>query len=340
MIEITESSVRDALRAVRYGKALDRSPLLHLAQVEARLGSEGLDDSGPAREWAFQQIAHDAMLEGLAHARGGDVSSPATLAPEAFLASMPADFERVDIDREAWSVLVLRHVAASRAENAEVAARLAVTKRTLIRRLNRGYELLAGALREREAAALRALRDEAGELRWDVGARKATAGGASPLVGRQTGAAAADRPLDRVRAAAVMGVEALAALDPDDLLAAARHVPESLDAYWLVRLAEWSRPRHRLDERFVELTMLVEGATHGTGGHRAAPERFDRHSRKSSPGFRIGPSRRRHPGAGKDDAAGGISRSMHGAARRCACTTKSLVPVRCPSPRDGAEPRP
>ena len=151
MIEITESAVRDALRAVRYGKALNRSPLLHLAQVDARLRAEGMDDSGPAREWAFQQLAHEAVLEGLARARGGDASSSAALAPDAFLASMPADFERVDIDREAWSVLALRHVAASRAENAEVAARLAVTKRTLIRRLNRGYELLAGVLRAREA---------------------------------------------------------------------------------------------------------------------------------------------------------------------------------------------
>ena len=73
----------------------------------------------------------------------------------------------------------------------------------------------------------------------------------------------------------MIGAQALAALDPDDLLAASRHVPESLDAYRLVRLAEWSMPRHRLDERFVELTMLIEGATDGAGGRRTAPERFD-----------------------------------------------------------------
>jgi hypothetical protein len=54
--EITEASVRDGLRALRYAKPLVGSPLLGLRALELRLRREGLHDSDEAKEWLLHRL--------------------------------------------------------------------------------------------------------------------------------------------------------------------------------------------------------------------------------------------------------------------------------------------
>lgn len=76
--------------------------------------------------------------------------------------------------------------------------------------------------------------------------------------------------------AAVLGDQAHVALAPEVLAAVARHAPLDLTAYHLSRIAAWALPRHRLDRRFVALTLLVDqGAAATTERWRAEPRRFD-----------------------------------------------------------------
>ncbi|MCB0216649.1 MAG: hypothetical protein KDH92_08450, partial [Chloroflexi bacterium] len=157
LAQLTEANTREALRALRFAKPLAGSPLIHLAQVDAALAAEGLDDTPELRAWLLHRIVHTLSVTALARSRGLETLARDALTPEAFLAEMVADFRADAVDREAWSVLCLRHVAEARVANAELADRLGVTTRTVIRRLGRGYALLTDRLREQERAALREL---------------------------------------------------------------------------------------------------------------------------------------------------------------------------------------
>ena len=57
---------------------------------------------------------------------------------------------------------------------------------------------------------------------------------------------------------AVRGEIEYAALSPDTVAEIMKHRPASLTEYRLGRVAEWSQPQFRLDERFVALTLLID----------------------------------------------------------------------------------
>lgn len=270
---LTEANVREALRAMRFAKPLAGSPLLGLALLDAELEREGLEDASEARAWLLQRTMEEEGLAGLGRARG--LAAPAeALAPEPFLEAMAEDFRVGDLDLEAWSTLCLRHVVDARLPNPELADRMGVTKRTIIRRLGRGYALMTERLRERELLALSeraARRTEAAPVPPAAAETARERGGApSPAAG---GATAADRAALR---AALLETPPGPLPPPDALARIARSPAADLDEQRLGRVATWAAPRYRLDTRFVALTVLVdEGEEALAGRWQARPERYE-----------------------------------------------------------------
>jgi formylglycine-generating enzyme required for sulfatase activity/DNA-binding SARP family transcriptional activator len=72
----------------------------------------------------------------------------------------------------------------------------------------------------------------------------------------------------------VLDAGAEVALPADLVAAAARHSPLDLAAYHLGRIAAWSLPRYRLNQRFVALSLLVDQGEVATERWRVEPTRF------------------------------------------------------------------
>jgi len=62
-------------------------------------------------------------------------------------------------------------------------------------------------------------------------------------------------------------------LSPVDLQAVMSHPATDLTTFWLGRIAEWSLPRYQLDDRFVELTLLVDQGEESAAGRWKAKEK-------------------------------------------------------------------
>lgn len=272
---ITEAHLRDALRSLRFAKPLAGSPLLGLSVLDARLANEGLADTVELREWLLGQLLVEVVRAGLAGARGVAPDTLEERALEDFLEEMPRDFRPGEIDREAWSMLYLRQVLAAATPNPELAERLGVTKRTLMRRMSRGYALVADELRRMELAEPR----PGGSTRKPAPRTGDAGAQGSEDLGPPTEAerlpAATRAALDALLAE-VLGRPGRVALGPDALRLVAQHGPLDLRGQRLARVATWSLPRHRIDERFVELTLLLDrGAQGGASRWRAEAERYD-----------------------------------------------------------------
>lgn len=75
---------------------------------------------------------------------------------------------------------------------------------------------------------------------------------------------------------AVRDPEATVALSAAQLMQLASHHPADLRGYRLARVAEWSQPRYRLDDRFVRLALLVDQGEDAVSGRwEAGDERYD-----------------------------------------------------------------
>jgi formylglycine-generating enzyme required for sulfatase activity len=297
---ITEANVREALRAMRFAKPLGPSPLLSLHALDEALAAEGVEDSPEIRAWLLQRMLGKEIGLRLARARRVDALPDADLLPPRFAEGMLEDFRAGDIEREAWSMLCLRHVVDDPVANDELSERLAVTKRTLIRRLGRGYALMADALRERELAAMRRRAEARGDREANARgaptdatphAADATAPPASaPTTHARSdaGPAAASRasgtppgpsPDTRLRTLrdAVIAEQPANELPAALLAAVARHSARDLAAQRLQRIATWSAPQYQLDARFVALSLLIDlGETARAGRWQARHERFGR----------------------------------------------------------------
>jgi formylglycine-generating enzyme required for sulfatase activity len=252
--EITEAVVRDALWAIRYGRPLTRNALVSLDAVTVRLRTEGVEESARTREWMVGRLLDDLVADALARTR------PANAGAIAGGQSLRAEIERLRVDftlgspaAEAWSVLRARYLATHPMQMQEMADGLDVGARTLARRLSQGHEMLVTALRETEVAAKREL---------------ARAGGVPVhrrIVPDPTAGTARSAATTSALLAAVRDGEPIARLSPATLNEFIRRPVADMVQYRLSRIAEWSDPRHALDERFVGLTLLVDQGEDATG---------------------------------------------------------------------------
>jgi len=176
--DITTDTVRAALRSIRYATSLEGDPLLALEAIERRLAASGLSGRAESRAWVLACVLEDVVADRLAQLRAlhADRSSLEP-APADELERLHADFARGNPELEAWSVLHLRYFGARRMQMRDAARDLGTTYRTLARRLARGHEAVADALREIETGTAAATPGDR-TSQWAPAAASADAHGA------------------------------------------------------------------------------------------------------------------------------------------------------------------
>lgn len=261
---ITPEVVRDALRAIRAGgrrgRAWVEGPLATLDRVTLRLRAAGRPDSTLNRSEELKAylvgMIWDQIVE--RHPSRPVIQSAGALGREAEL--LEADFAVGDIDLQAWSWLYYRYLADEPLPVSAMAARLGFTEKTLQRRLDLGLASLVRRLKADQALA-------ATEAERNVGApaRERIA-----IVAHAVPRAPADAAMEMLNA--LRSDELVARISPGQAAAIADGPADDLTAYRLARIAAWSQPRHRLDERFVALSLLVDRGEDRAAGRWEAPD--------------------------------------------------------------------
>ncbi len=226
--------------------------MLTLDLLALRLRSEGMADTPQSREWLLGRLLAEVIGHQLAVLRGRHgIPTPASGAAAAAtssaqLAQLQLDARTGDANLEAWSLIAFHYLALAPISSRDLAQEIGIAYRTVARRLLRGHLLLAQELRSQELAAASAFERHPGA---PARARVVVtdAGPSSDPQAALANLLAAVRDDERVARLALPQIEALLR----------RPVPD-LATYRLTRIAEWSRPAYRLDERFVRLSLLLD----------------------------------------------------------------------------------
>jgi len=152
---ITAATVGETLHSLAKGRANPDTPFVSLAQVTARLRDDKLLDSPELRLLALERVFRDAITDELVRMleqRGDD--RVAMIRDGAVLDGPVSPSSR---EIEAWAALHARFVAMRRGPANDLGRMFGMTGRTFYRRLERGYQLLADVLRNREYDALGSL---------------------------------------------------------------------------------------------------------------------------------------------------------------------------------------
>ena len=244
---ITPSEVMHALRAVRSGESLRNSPLIEMDGLLLMLRDEGLPDTSQGRAWILEKHLTDLVLVELTRLRGAEgMLDAAEITPDQELMLLRQDFVAGNPDREMWGLLYSRYLGIALPQLKTIAPTLGVVSRTLTRRLERGYRILAGLLCAEELKASREL-----DIRPGVPAReRVIVNDSAPE--RQVPAALSELVV------AIRSDNQVVRLQPKQMAEIIRHPAADLTQFRSGRIAEWSRPRYRLDERFVNLSLLID----------------------------------------------------------------------------------
>ncbi len=241
---ITAGAVRDALRAVRYGTSLADSPLLGLDIVTVRLRSEGRAETEESRQCALAEMLSDRVWQELGRRRSpGESRARSAMTPELELSELASDFSVGNLGREAWGMLHYRFFSEAAAPVRAAEKALGVPARTLRRRVKRGCEALAEQLRiaELELDAAEGLAPPDRILVVEEGRERGSLQAMGDLIStvRDDGGATTRLTLSQAQ-----GI--------------AQYPASELEAFHATRIAEWSQPRYRLDQRFVQMSLLVD----------------------------------------------------------------------------------
>lgn len=238
-----EDALAQALRDLRARNTEPRGAMLALAAVTGRLVGAGLRDNSATRATMLRELLRELAWTGLCRARGQENGSRPPTGADRFPEDPAADFRASHPDREAWSAVWYRFLSDDAPPVAALERVAGLARASLWRRQRDGIALLWQALLRAEAEARRG------------------------LVGPDVPPPAAADAAQRERAASILrGVkDALARGLPDALgLDAAErrlilsHSWDSLDLYRLRQALTWSDERYALDERFVDLSLLID----------------------------------------------------------------------------------
>lgn len=161
---ITASELRQALELLRQARPLAGNALLELELLRARLRAEGAAEGAESLEsleWALGSLLSEIIWQHLATLRGGrGPRTPDGVTPDQERVLLAADFAADNLELEAWSGLYYRYMCRLGWHVPEIAA---IAKpghdhgrQHLQRRMARGLHALAGQLRRREQAEVRA----------------------------------------------------------------------------------------------------------------------------------------------------------------------------------------
>lgn len=259
LAEIGRPAVRQALRAVRSARPLGCCSLIRLDVIRVELRRLGMPESTRTREWMLGQLLYNWVERALAEARATvgrarEEDSERPPSRSKILARLQSDFEPGYVTLEAWSALYHHYLAASPIPVQEAASALGVSCRTYMRRIDLGCALLARRIREAEREASSVVDCAPGA---PVSQRVVADGAARTL----------DLPTAMAELLATVRDEGrILRLSPQQLADIASRQPRNLTEYRLSRIAEWSQPRYFLDERFVQLTLMVDGGEDAPAG--------------------------------------------------------------------------
>ncbi|MFI0606605.1 MAG: SUMF1/EgtB/PvdO family nonheme iron enzyme [Anaerolineae bacterium] len=293
---ITTEAVREDLRALRYHKALGASPLVPSALVRLRLAAEGAQDSAQAREWAVGEVLREVVAGelGLQRGSGAETGGAKPLPPrgaELELEQLRRDFQADRKDLEAWALVAHYYLSLEPLQLQELADDLGLVEKTMQRRLARGHELVAAALRTREIKARARLAQEAEAAKAAQPAERvravqvaaASAAPSGPGLEADAGSNLGTVPATLLPTTSEAAAALLAAIRENEavylreeaLREIARLPVGDIDGYRLGRFAAWSLPRYALDRRFVALTLLVDQGEQAAERWSAKSERYE-----------------------------------------------------------------
>lgn len=256
--------MREALHAIRYAHALDDSPLLDLDLVALRLRETGASDTPDARGWALGQSVQELVVERLCALRAGEdaVSADGAMLDDELLA-LRRDARSEDRARFALGVLHARFLSSHQPAVGMLSDELGLAERTIRLWVSRGVRLLTELLQTAEAKAALQLAD------------RQPGAGRSPIRVREDANGRAMTDLLDELLVALREQRGLVRVSPEQLAAMSDHPAADWVAYRLGRIARWSQPRYRVDERFVPLTLEVDmGEEDLAGRWQARDERF------------------------------------------------------------------
>jgi predicted ATPase len=156
-------SIRDALQGLRHGRRLSDNSLLQTAAVQSYLRAAALLPTSANLEWAAGDLMTCVVRQAwLAQRRSLGLAELDLRAPGQSADTVLAeDFSLGDPKLEAWSCLYFRYVAVCAMQVKEIAAIAypgsAHGRRSVSRRLSRGYQMLLEELRSIEAGGAVAL---------------------------------------------------------------------------------------------------------------------------------------------------------------------------------------
>ncbi len=275
---ITEQTIRDTLRAIRYSKPPSEIPLLDLDVVALKLREEGVSDNAESRAWVLGRLLHEVVGDRLASKRSDEprVTNPDPspgIVDIGSLELVQSDFRSGSIERESWSMLYTRYLLADAPTYSELAGRLSQTTKTLERRLARGHQVLADVLRDAELEAGPRLATHPGAPASER--IVVSTGDDGTVLSDGNGASHDHSDLLNQLLEAVQSDSKIVQLTGEQARALSSHPVADIVDYRLGRIAQWSRPRYRLDRRFVELSLLVDvGEESAEGRWQEQEKRF------------------------------------------------------------------
>lgn len=239
---LTEDDLENVLAALRAQEREPRGPLLQLEAVTVRLRRRGLVDRRSTRAAMLHELLRELAWGGLSASRGqSNGHMPPIDADD--LKTLTADFAAIHRKRRPWSALWYRYLSDHAPQVEELARIAGVVRETYWRNQKKGLPLLLRAITAVEIEARQGLADPS------------LPAGPSPDDGQREEAEAI---LQRVREALAAGRgDALDLPETERRLILGRSW-DSLDLYRLRQALLWSDERYRLDERFVDLSLLID----------------------------------------------------------------------------------
>ncbi|MBK7779255.1 MAG: SUMF1/EgtB/PvdO family nonheme iron enzyme [Ardenticatenia bacterium] len=243
LTSIDHVALVNALRDLRTRKREPRGAILQLAAVTDGLRRAGLRDGHAERAEMLRKLLRDLTWTGLCQARGQVNGSRPPMDADHFPADPAADFRGDHVVKQAWSAVWYRYLS-DEAPSIDVLQQVAsVARTTFWRRQSEGVALLTQALKAAELEARRGLPGP------DV---------PPPLSPDAAQRAEAEAILQRVKAALAADLPDALALEAAERRLILGRSWDSLDLYRLRQALLWSDERYQLDERFVDLTLLID----------------------------------------------------------------------------------
>lgn len=243
LASISDRALEETLGDLRAQGVEPRGPILYLEAVSCRLRRQALRDTRPNRVTVLHALLRDLAWEGLCASRGLVNGHCPPIQDDCLRKDLASDFRVGRRDRQGWSAVWFRFLSDEAPTGDEVEEMAGVSRQTFWRRQKQGISTLRQALvaAEMEARAGLAGPDLPPAPLPDAEQRLQ----AVAILMRVKDRLAQDRP------------DALD-LDPADRRLILSRSWDSLDLYRLRQALVWSDERYQLDERFVDLSLLID----------------------------------------------------------------------------------